>query len=657
MTNEFIFAYNHLTQVVDVVPGTDPATYDRDKLGFTFKELYKGPNLDNKFPSWSGCATNGGACGFSSYQAGWFSEGRTFAITDNYTVQHNKHVFKFGIFANKNLNGQEPGWTDAPSFNFGTGVNNPNDTNNGMANLLSGNYLSVAQTTGRYYGYFAFVGAEAYAQDSWRIRRNFSVEFGARWAYQGPTYTYGDLLGHYFDLTKWNPANAVKIDIASGPRKGQILPGGDPFNGMVQEGDAGVPKGFAHHRLNQVAPRLAFAWDVFGNGKTALRGGGGLFFERIQQNVYNFSGLGNPPLNYTPTLYGGNIDTLDPSMVSGGSRFPVNVVAFDPLGKVPTIYSWSFGIQQQFGSKVSLDAAYVGNMARHLIYGRNLNQLPLGTTTAPGNTVLSSQGNLNNGVVPYRGYATLTYSDFGATSNYNSLQVRLTRRFARGFTTNVNYTWSRALDQVDSDTTSIGYYLDRNRESGVAGFDRTHVLNIDYVYELPKLGTKVGNHLLSRTLLNGWQVSGITKFMSGTPFGVTAGGNPGTLGSGVRADYLGGDVYPAQRDRLHYFDPLVFARPLDGTLGNMGKNMLRGPGINQWDFSLFKNTQLNERVKIQFRLETFNVLNHTQFYGVVSSMSPTNPGDRVTLTTAGTAGQETSARDPRNVQLSMKLYF
>jgi hypothetical protein len=85
--------------------------------------------------------------------------------------------------------------------------------------------------------------------------------------------------------------------------------------------------------------------------------------------------------------------------------------------------------------------------------------------------------------------------------------------------------------------------------------------------------------------------------------------------------------------------------------------MLRGPGINQWDFSLFKNTQLNERVKIQFRLETFNVLNHTQFYGVVSSMSPTNPGDRVTLTTAGTAGQETSARDPRNVQLSMKLYF
>ncbi len=134
MTNEFIFAYNHLTQVVDVVPGTDPATYDRDKLGFTFKELYTGVNLDNKFPSFSGCATNGGACGFSSFDAGWFSEGRTFAITDNYTIHHNKHAFKFGIFANKNLNGQEPTWTDAPSFNFGTGVNNPNDTNIGMAN-------------------------------------------------------------------------------------------------------------------------------------------------------------------------------------------------------------------------------------------------------------------------------------------------------------------------------------------------------------------------------------------------------------------------------------------------------------------------------------------------------------------------------------------
>ena len=657
MTNEFVFTYNHLTQIVDVVPGTDPASYDRGKLGFTYQELYTGVNKDNKFPSMSGCGT---PCSFTSFAAGWTSEGKTFAFSDSITYRRGKHAFKTGAFINRNVNGQQPTWTDTVNFNFGTGVNNPNDTNNGLANMLLGNYLSAAQTNGIYYGSFAFLGTEFFAQDTWRIGRSLMLEYGARYVYQGPTYSYGKYLASYFDPALYDKAKAVQIDIANGPQKGRILPGiGDPFNGMVQEGSASIPSGFAKHRKNQVSPRLGFAWDVFGNGKTAIRGGGGTFYERIQQNVFNFGGLGNPPLNYTPTVYGGNVDTLSPSLVSGGTRFPVSVVAFNQEAKTPTIYSWSFTLEQQLFSKTSMQLTYVGNMARHMQYGRNINQLPLGSTTAPGNTILSAAGNLNNAVVPYKGYSNLNYTDFGANSNYNALQSRFSRRYTTGFTMNVGYTWSKAMDMVDSDTTIIADFQNRNREYGIAGFDRTHVLSIDYVYEIGKLTNKMGlKNKFAKSVLNGWEVSGIYKYQSGFPLTITSSGNPGMVFNGtVRANYLGGDVIPAVQDRLNYYDPLVFGRPLDGSLGNTGKGILRGPHINQWDASLFRNVQINERMRLQFRFETFNSLNHTQWYGVNTGVSASNPGDRVTANTRGSAGQITSTRDPRNVQLSMKFYF
>lgn len=648
LTNEAIFTYNHLTQIVDVTEKADPNLYDRTKLGFTFEELYPNSNLRNRFPRFN-CGV--GSCNFPGFSSGWLSEGKTFAFTDNLTKHMGAHTFKTGVFWNRNDNGQQPAWTDAISINFAPSADNPNDTGTTFANMLTGYYTSITQSNGRFYGTFRFYGVEAYAQDSWKVTRKLTLEYGLRWAFYGPTYTYGKYLQNYFDPRRYDPARAVRLDLNPGIRQGSILPGGDPFNGMVEEGK-GIPKGFMEPRYNNWQPRFGFAWDPFGDGKTAIRGGGGIFHERIRQNNINFDGLGNPPLVYNPTIYSGNVDNISPALIAGGTRFPVGIRGHDLHAKIPTVYSWSFGVQRELGARTSLDVAYVGNAGRYLMYQRDINTLPLGTTLRPG--VLQSVNNVTNALRPYLGYSSVTFVEFGAISKYHALQARLSRRFARNLTANANYTWGKAMNETDTDVTTIGYAYDRRREYGPAGFDRTHTFTMDYVYELPRLATQ---NMFLKHALNGWQVSGITRFWSGPPATITANGNPGTLGGGQRADYLGGEIYPAERTRFQYFNPLAFGRPADGSLGNLGRNTLRLPGINQWDISLFKNFYFTERVRAQLRLETFNTFNHTQWAAVNTGISVPNPGQPVTEATRGRTGEVTDTRDPRSVQLALKLYF
>ena len=652
-TNEFIFAYNHLTQVVDVAESANKSAYDRNSLGFQFQELFPSQNTANRFPSFS-CGI--GSCNFSPFQANWRSEGKTFAFTDNVTYSHGAHTYKAGLYVNWNNNKQQPGWSDALNVNFGPNASNPNDTSNQFANMLLGNYTSASQTKGIFYGDFREKSFEAFAQDSWKVNRRLTVEYGIRWAAEGPTYTLGQYLQNYFFFDKYDRSQAIKINTASGVTNGTIIAGaGNPFNGMVQEGAAGVPQGGVDHHNNNWAPRFGMSYDPFGDGKTAIRVGGGIFYERIQQNVYNFGGLGNPPLVTTPQFYGGNIDGISPSLVAAGTLSPVGIRAVDKKGQVPTVYSWSVDIQRELGAKTSIDIGYVGNRGSHLIYNRDLGQLPLNTTTAPGTTILSAVNFTNNAIRPFPGYTNVTYSEFGATSNYNALQTRVSRRFAKKLTANASYVWSRAMDETDSDGTTIGYYLDRRRDYARAGFDRKHAASIDYVYELPGLAKQ--NGLLKR-VVNGWQLAGITRFWSGTPMDVSANGDPGTLGGGQRANYVGGQIYPDNyRSTLQYFTPLVFARPANGTLGTFGRNALTGPGYANWDISLYKTTHITERVTAQLRMETFNTFNHTQFSNPGSGINAPNPNTLITPATAGTTGLVTSARDPRNMQLGLKILF
>ena len=652
-TNEFIFAYNHLTQVVDVTDSADQSAYDRKALGFQFQELFPEQNTRNRFPSFS-CGI--GTCNFSPFQANWRSEGKTYAFTDNLALNRGSHTYKTGVYVNWNNNGQQPGWSDALNVNFGPNASNPNDTGNQFANMLLGNYTTASQTKGIFYGSFREISLEAFVQDSWKVNRRLTVEYGIRWGYQGPTYTRGKFLQNYFFADLYDRSKAVRINTASGVTQGTIISGsGDPFNGMVEEGSKGLPLGAVEHRYNNWAPRLGLSFDPFGDGKTAIRLGGGVFYERIQQNVYNFGGLGNPPLVTTPQFYGGNLDGLSPALVASGTLSPVGIRAIDKKGQIPTTYAWSFDIQRELGARTSVDIGYVGNLARHLIFNRDLGQLPLNTTTAPGTTILSAVNFTNNAIRPFPGYTGVTYTEFGATSNYNALQTRLSRRFATHLTLNVSYVWSKAMNETDSDGASIGYFLNRRRDYARAGFDRQHTFNLDYVYELPAFAKS--NEFLKK-VVNGWQLAGITRFWSGSPMDVSANGDPGTLGGGQRADYLGGTIYnDGYRQSLQYVNPLVFGRPANGSLGTLGRNVLTGPGYQNWDISLYKNTNITERLKAQLRVETFNTFNHTQFVNPGVGINVPNPNTPVTAATAGSTGRLTATRDPRSMQLALKILF
>ena len=650
-TNEVIFSYNRLTQLVDVNESTaNPALYDRTSLGFKFPEFFPESNLRNRFPRFN-CGV--GSCNYTGYPAGWLSEAKQYTITDNLTKNAGRHTFKFGGFWNTNLNGQQPGWTDVMNFNFGDSADNPLSTGNTFANLLVGNYTSVSQSNGRFYGSFKFYGIEAYAQDSWRVNKKLTLEYGVRWAYMGPTYTYGKYLQNYFDPRQYKPADAVRIDQNPGLTLGTIVPNsGNPFNGMVEEGKGTLPLGGVEHKWGNFGPRFGFAYDPFGDGKTSIRGGGGIFFERIRQNANNFDGLGNPPLTFQPTVYAGKVDALNTSLIAGGRRAPVSIVAIDSRGQVPTVYSWSFGIQRELGRKTSLDVAYVGNRGRHLQYRRDLNQLPLGTTLLPG--VLASVNNQSNALRPYKGYTGVNFTEFGSTSNYNGLQARVSRRFAKSFTGNFNYTWSKAQGVNESDTASLAYTYDRQREYGLLNFDRKQIVTVDFIYELPNVAK---SNSFAKGVANGWQLNGIARFWGGTPLTITSNGNPGTLGGGPRANYLGGEITNPNKSELDYFNVYAFARPAEGTLGNTAEGIIRGPGINQWDISLIKTTTFYERVRLQFRFETFNTLNHTQWAGINTGLNIPNPNTLVTAATRGTFGQVNSTREPRNIQFGIKLLF
>ncbi len=539
-----------------------------------------------------------------------------------------------------------------------------------FANFLTGNVSNFSQTSLDLTPNVQNNSIEAYAQDDWKATPRFTLNLGVRYSFFPQPVDKSHLLTT-FDPALFKAANAPTIDtsgnlcIAGAPCTGKTSPNPtyDPLNGISINGRTspyGDKVGKADH-LN-FAPRFGFAYDLLGNGRAALRGGYGIAFDTALYGIYEQNIFANPPYVQSPSIP--NTSFSNPA--AGTAKLNINpTVLHSTATKFTTPYSQQFSLdlQTQLTSSLLLDTGYFGDLGRHLIGIVDLNEVPAGAylgaglKDASGNPVLqinTSNTPLLNQLRPYKGYNALNTIEPWFSSNYNSLQVSLQKRFAGNSLFDVNYTWSRALTNAQSDRSSAPQNTyDLLSEYGRSSLDRKHILTANFVYELPFLREQKG--IVGKTL-GGWEVSGIVSMNSGLPFTATIsnGQDPGGLGilgasaAGPRPDQVADpNSGPNRHTFLHWFNTAAFAAVPAGQArpGNERRGTINGPGFQRWDLALYKNIKVAEGSSFQFRAETFNTFNHTNFDSISTS------------TTSGVYGQVTAVRDPRIMQLGLKFNF
>ncbi len=369
---------------------------------------------------------------------------------------------------------------------------------------------------------------------------------------------------------------------------------------------------------------------------------------------FAFPFASQPPLVRTPVIFFGTLGTL---LNSKGVIFPGAVLGLDPQGKLPTIMNHSIGIQQSIGGGTIIDIAYVGSLGRHLLWTRNINETPLGTNFRPESIDPTNRRPYTTTFLrPYIGFEDIQIREPASSSNYHSLQVSANRRFSRGLQFGASWTWSKAMGFNDADDQAVSNLVPvRVWNYGLASYDRTHVLKLNWLYDLPRL--PVSNPLL-KAVFHEWQVGGIGSFVSGAPLGVGFSNVTATdiTGSthGSRIVVLDDPVLPkSERTFARYFRTDVFRATAVGTIGNAAKTLIRGPGINNWDVSVYKSFPIRERLRLQFRWEMYNAFNHTQFSAVDTGARFDVQGNQVNTR----FGQLTDARPPRQMQFAVRATF
>ncbi len=613
------------------------------------------------------------------------SQSYSYGINDGLTKVWQSHIVKAGLylhidrFVEHHVAGNFTGLYD-----FSVNPQNPLDTGNTFANQLLGNFYEYSESTSAPDFDPVTRVLEWYLQDSWKIKKTFTFNYGVRFSYDlAQTVHIGaNFVPSTYDASQkpvlYHPGsdangNPVAVDPRNGNTAnaqfiGAVVPGsGNPFDGMV-----------TIHKSNPVngqgllaAPRIGFAWDVFGDGKTSVRGGGGMYYQSRTSSALGGSLTTNAPIQENPIHPFGNVNALF-SGPNNSVIFPGNLSgSLQKNGKWPVFYNYSLGVQRAVGFETVVDLAYVGNLGRHLGQTYEANAL------APGARFISAAANQNpndpgkplpdNFLRPYTGLGSIPFTESGGTANYNSLQVSATRRFTHGFSIGGNYVWSKALDYTD-DTTGIELptFAPRHAYSyGLAGFDRDHSAVVNWLWNIPA-ASKLWDSVLTRQVLDNWQISGIASFVRGQPYGIklNTSGVDLTGGSDLpRALITGKPVLPhAKRTVLHYFDTSAISMPpanspnsngqYSNFVGNAGKVVFRGPGTNNWDVALFKNFPIRERLTIQFRTEFYNLFNHPSFNSVDNEAIYSDGAQ-----TNGTFGELNGDAGARQIQLSGRISF
>jgi hypothetical protein len=538
LVNEFIFGKSHNN--LYFYPA-DPSVMDRTKVGNPgewYPDAKTGVSYVDKV-NYMPNLTFGGQPS-NTINASWgnipyenFND--IYSVVDNLSKLKGSHSLKAGFYYEHTRKFQVGGGNYRGAFNFSTNTNNPFDTGNSFSNALLGVINSYSEATARVNGDWYFSNLEFYLQDNWRVSKRLTIDLGLR-LYHVPPQTDSNHTIATMDPRLYSRANApllymptidpsngkrVAVDPRTGtlypnPLIGLFIPGtGNVANGAAVGGVNGYPGGLYTTNAIYYGPRLGFAYDLFGNGKTALRGGFGMFQDRLQGNP-TMNTNGNPPVAFSPTLYFGSLDTY---ANSGGSTGPTGINMLLGQNSPGTTMNWSFGIQQQVKT-IAIDASYVGSESYHLLAAKNINPIAIGARFNVANQDPSQPGKplADNFLKPYYGWGDLTLVSNGYNANYHALQLQANRRFARGLQLGVSYTFSKTLGVADGDTSGVSpYFSPRDRNYGRLAFDRPHQFVTNYYYELPNAAKRM-NFKPAEWVLDHWQISGVTSLISGSPF-------------------------------------------------------------------------------------------------------------------------------------------
>jgi hypothetical protein len=672
LLNEVAFNYNG--NVIDIVPtGLVGAP-----SGFGFSRIFGGPNNDNRIPAVILSGNTGAVYNTASWP--WHNKADDYQIRDDVSWTRGAHQFKMGgswaIYKKvQDLFGNTQG-----QFTFDGHL-----TGNDFADYLLGLSNSYSELGVQDHGFWNNVSTALYVQDNWRVNMRLTLNLGLRWDGVPHTYEANNRMGNFYP-NLYDPTKAAVFDsngnicggafnavtganpgcTAASPGLGtspnSVLAGYQFYlNGIGIPGkSAGVPKGLVNTQWPAFGPRLGFAYDLTGSGKTVLRGGFGAMYERIQGNdMYN----AGPNIPFSTSVGYSNVslsNTANSTLTGIQNVAPVTVAGITGLAvdnyKLPVAYQYSVGVQRAFSAKTVLGVSYVGNQSRHQNDYRNINLPPVSDLPALINGTLA--GGVNT-VALYKGFGTINMANNEANAHYNGLQVDLNSQVNHDLTLRAFYTLSRSIDPTtggggggDLGTVS-NPYQGWTYDVGPSGYDRTHNFSANFIYDIPFL--RHSENRLVRSVVAGWEVSGIVTIESGLPINITLNGNQGGngIGGSNRPDLTGSISYPKTVGT--WFDTSAFTAPTTlGAWGNLGHNALRGPGRDNWNMSLFKTFTLSESrgSRFEMRLETFNTWNHTQFNGVSTGVSYDSAGK-----INNNFGQVTSAFPARILQLGAKISF